>query len=478
MLKAGVAISIFGVLATSGAGASGMQGSPSNAAIEKFARAAFDSKETPGLSVAVVRDGKIVYASGFGYADLTTKKLATAQTRYAIGSITKQFTAVAILRLAQQQKLSIADALAKYLPQFPNASKTTLRELLNQTSGLHNYPIPTEHPWPLHLGAVSPALVLKYLAADKPDFAPGTKYEYSNANYAVLGAIASKVGGQSYGTLLQTQIFGPLGMSESGYGNRAQQAAAIPYLSGANFQPQAPISLDLYYGAGGIVSTARDLAKWDIALMSGSLLNAASMRELWARGALADGSATEYAMGFVPTLVRGHREVLHNGFSPGAGGYCYNAIFPDDKLAIVVLSNGFAKLGTAGYEFSQTPQKLVGQIFDSYFPAPAFHAAAGEDPAITGRVKEWIGRIQTGTIDHSQLTSDMNAQVFNTAGITRNQAAFSSLGKLISLGYAGKQSAPGITYYTYRAQFENATIRLDFAFDAAGKIAGIRPSPW
>jgi len=221
--------------------------------LEPIAQRAFDTGVTPGMAVAVVRDGRIVFERGYGVADVVKKTGVTPQTPFSIGSMTKQFTAVGILMLAQEHRLSLDDPLSKYVPQLPNAKRITLRELLWQTSRLRNYPDTREHAWPLH-GSIAPAALFAFMATDKPVFAPGTQWGYSNTNYAALAdVVASRASGASYGAFLQSHIFGPLGMTQSGYGYAAQQSLAVAAAyTGKPFAPYPlTLSLDLYYGAGG-----------------------------------------------------------------------------------------------------------------------------------------------------------------------------------------------------------------------------------
>lgn len=444
-------------------------------------RATFDSigarelaeGTAPGFSMVVVHNAQIAYARGVGVADVARKTPVTPDTRFAIGSVSKQFAAASILLLAERHRLSLDDTLSAYLPAMPNADRITVRELLNQTSGLHNYPTLGEHPWPLQ-GTIQPDTLFALLATDRADFPPGTKWEYSNTNYAALAYIVAKASGMSYGDFLERNIFAPLHMTASGSGHAAQGGAATPYRGKAPFTRQHVLSLDLFYGAGGIVSTASDLAKWDIALMRGTLLSARSMHDLWTAGSLHDGTPVTYAMGFVPTTLDGHQEVWHNGLTPGAGGYCYNAIFPGDTLAVIVLSNGL--------DFSGSPERIVRQVFESYFPEAraamaAFTPASGEDRNITARATDWLKRLQSGNIDRSQLTAQMNA-AFTPAVVAQVTRQLSAFGTPNAFQYAGKAQRGTYTEYDYRVTFAKGVQKWLFVLDAAGKIAGMRLLPW
>jgi CubicO group peptidase (beta-lactamase class C family) len=328
--------------------------------IDALAKDVLASGGAPGFAIAVVRDGAIVYAKGFGMRDVDARLPITPETPFAIGSISKQFTAAAVLALAQDGKLTLDDRLAKYEPHFPNAAAITVRQLLNQTSGLHNYPDLSEHPWPLR-GTIETRKIVDILATDKADFASGSRWAYSNANYAALTAIVEQVSGEPMGPFLSKRFFGPLGMVRSGFGYDAQMrpGTALAYQkTKAPFERQEEISVDLFSGAGAVYADVSGIARWDGALLTGKVLTEDARAELFSRGKLADGTPVDYGMGFVVAKLDGHREVWHNGLAPGAGGYCYNALFPDDGLAIVVLSNG--------YDFSGRPERLVRQIFRQY----------------------------------------------------------------------------------------------------------------
>ena len=165
--------------------------------------------ELPGVAVLVARDGRILFQGGYGLADVEGKTPITPETKFRIGSVTKQFTAAAILRLAEEGKLALTDSLAKYFPELPNAQKITLRHLLTHTSGLHGY---TEKPG-FHAGVtkpITPANLIASLRADPPDFPPGTNFRYSNSGYFVLGEIVAKVSGQSLADYLRIAFFEPL----------------------------------------------------------------------------------------------------------------------------------------------------------------------------------------------------------------------------------------------------------------------------
>lgn len=432
---------------------------PTSQALGDIAKSVFAQGGTPGMAVAVVHNGQVVFSGGFGYADPASTKSATPDTRFAVGSLSKQFTAVSVLTLVQDGKLSLDDRLAKFFPKFPNASTITIRQLLNQTSGLHNYPNTDEHAWPLS-GAVDLDTILTTLATDKPDFAPGEKYEYSNSNYTVLAAIVQQVSGAPFGRFLEQRIFKPLGLSRSGYGYVMQRAGdlAVPYI-GKNPAP-LQISLDLYAGAGGVVSTANDMARWDEALLRGSLLQVAQARLLWTPGRPQTGESS-YAMGFVADTLDEQPYVWHNGYTPYAGGYCFNAIFPQQHLAVIVLTNG-------GIDDEQgKPETLVRRIFEAYVPPSPLHA----DAAITALAQKMLRGFQSGQVDRSVMTPGFAAYV-TPAVLARATAVWAPLGEARSFALTSTGESRGAMRYIYRVQFPGGIVKSVYLFVRDGKAAG------
>ncbi len=442
-----------------------------SAIIASSGETALKTGVAPGIAIAVVRNGTIIAAQGFGYANITTKRAVTPDTRFAIGSLTKQFTAAAIMLLVNDGKLRLDDTLAAYFPALPNAKTITLQMLLNQTSGLHTYPLLSEHPWPLK-GSIATSTILSYLASDHPDFLPGTKWAYSNANYAVLAAIIEKASGESYGTFLQRHIFRPLGMAKSGYGFLAQTSApiAVGYEKG---QAESPaLSLDLLSGAGGIVSSVNDLARWDSALMGNTLLTKADRHAMWAAGELPDGAKIPYAMGWIPTQIAGHREVWHNGLAPGVGGYCYNAIFPDDNVAIVVLTNGFAAGGIPERIVANVAASLgIGQLPSDTKP----QSAPGDDPNIDALAQKFWSQLASNTVDSSLLEAKF-ADALTPSLRSETAQGITIMGPVKSWTFVGKSRlGEGLLAYRYHLIFVSGqTHDWAIVIDHAGKIAGSR----
>lgn len=283
-------------------------------------------------AVLVAKDGATLFDRGYGSADLEWQVPASPATKFRLGSLTKQFTAAAILLLQERGKLKLDDPLSRYLPDVPAAWRDiTLFQLLTHTSGLPNF---TEFPDYAVLRAqpATPAQLLARLR-DKPlDFAPGADWRYSNSGYIVLGCVIEKVSGQTYADFLRQAVFEPLGMHDSGYdsndailANRAQG-----YAAGAQ-RHAGYIDMSIPFAAGGLYSTTHDLLRWEEGLFGGKLLSAASLEKM------TQPFKHDYALGVAVHTLQGHRVVEHNGAVDGFRTHL--AYFPNEHIVVVVLAN-------------------------------------------------------------------------------------------------------------------------------------------
>jgi D-alanyl-D-alanine carboxypeptidase len=286
-------------------------------------------------TVLIAKDGKPVFAQGFGQANYELDVPNSRDTKFRIGSITKQFTATAILQLAESGKLGIDDPVSKYYADAPHAwDKITIRHLLTHTSGIPSYTDIPKFFESESRTARTPEEIIK-LTRDKPlQFEPGSKFAYDNSGYILLGYIVEKVSGETYAAYVQKHIFDALGMNNSGYDlsdkvipNRAQG-----YQFDKGQMINAPfLDMSLPYAAGSLYSTVDDLLIWDQALYDGKPLMPASMRQMFT------DYGNKYGFGWVIDQKFGHIHIWHNG---GINGF--HTVFgryPDDKLTVVVLSN-------------------------------------------------------------------------------------------------------------------------------------------
>ncbi len=295
----------------------------------------------PGAALLVAQDGRILYQNGYGYADIGNRVRITPETKFRIGSITKQFTAAAILKLQEGGKLSVDDKLSKYYPDFPRGNEITLYHLLTHTSGLANY---TNKPDFLKkvMTEATPAEIVESIKSDKPDFSPGEKWDYCNSGYFLLGCIIEKVSGKSLEAFFQETFFDPLGMKNTGihHWNRIldHEATGYSYLGG---KVQRSLDWDMSWagGAGALYSTVGDLYRWSDALFNGKVLTAASLEAAFTPAKLKDGKAPamSYGFGWIIGKLRGLKSLAHDGALHGFVSYLMQ--LPDQRFTVVVLAN-------------------------------------------------------------------------------------------------------------------------------------------
>lgn len=332
----------------------------------------------PGASFAVIRGNDTLAYGAYGLANIEAARAPTAATIYEIGSNTKQFTSAAIMKLVEQGKVKLDDDLSKFVPQFPlHGKQVTIRELLTHTSGIHDYTSSPE--WSKTWSQVlSPDAIIKFVAADTFDFAPGTSYRYDNTGYVLLGMVIEKATGQKYAKYLEAQFFKPLGLRQTSYcpSKTSDPSFALGYSKGPNGIERAQfMDLSHPFAAGALCSTVGDFAKWQRALAGGRVVSPASYALMSTADTLTNGRKINYGFGLVPGTFAGHKTVSHTGGIPGfATAAAYVA---DDSLSIVVFTN-FDR---------ESPQRLVQNLLRVAYGEPAVVASAatprGPAPALS-----------------------------------------------------------------------------------------------
>jgi CubicO group peptidase (beta-lactamase class C family) len=317
------------------------------------------SNDAPGAALLVLTNGRAVFNQGYGITDLRTRGKIDAHTNFRLASVTKQFTAMAVMLLVRDGKLRYEDRLTDLFPGFPDYGKAiTVRNLLNHTSGLQDYedlmakadPNPPPESIPqIGISQIKDAGVLELLKQQKTTkFVPGTKWAYSNSGYVVLGIIVGKVSGMPFGEFLRQRIFAPLKMNHTiAYEKGKNEVADRAYghtKTGSVWREtdQSPTSATL--GDGGVYSSLDDLAQWDSALRGHTLLSEAEMQPALTPVKLADGSveepdgtSAEYGFGWFLNPYRGHARMWHYGETMGFRTAIQR--FVDEKLTIIVLGN-------------------------------------------------------------------------------------------------------------------------------------------
>jgi CubicO group peptidase (beta-lactamase class C family) len=336
--------------------------------------------------------------------------------RYSIGSVSKQFTATAVLLLAERGKLSLDDKVSKWLPDLTRANEITLRQVLSMTSGYQDF-WPQDYVMPPMLQSTTARAIVDDWAKKPLDFDPGTKWQYSNTNYVIAGLIVEKAAGMPLVDFLRKEVFGPLHM-ESVYisdENALAPTDAQRYLRYALGPPRvAPKEgRGWMFAAGELAMTASDLARWDISVMDQKILRPASYHEQQTDVLLNNGTATGYGLGVDVDVLNGHRRISHNG--EVSGFTAQNTIFPDDRVAVVVLTN----LDATG-----APGQIANRITDAIFAGNPNDVATTQAVA---QAKAIFQGLQRGQIDRSLFTSNANAY-FSPAALTDFAASLAPLG--------------------------------------------------
>ena len=340
---------------------------------------------TPGCAVGVSKDGKPVVQKAYGMADLEHDVPNRADTIFEAGSVSKQFTAAAVLLLAQDGKLSLDDPVRKHVPELPDyGAPLTIRHMLQHTSGLRDWgEIAAIAGWPRTSRVHNHYHVLDILSRQKSlNFPSGTQYSYSNSGYNLAAVIVSRVSGKSFAEFSQERIFAPLGLTRTSWRDdhtRVVKGRAIAYAaSGASFRIEMPF--EDVHGNGGLLTTVGDLLKWNENFVTPKVGNGEFLKIQQEPGRFNDGKAHTYAMGLVVNDHRGVAQVAHSGST--AGYRAHLTRFPKERLSVAVLCN--VSSGTATqYAMSIAEMYLEGKMQPPTAKPPATRQTSTPAPATT-----------------------------------------------------------------------------------------------
>jgi D-alanyl-D-alanine carboxypeptidase len=436
--------------------------------VDQVADQALQQTGVPSASLAIVRNGEIVYthaygearlgcdAAGCGNAQMYTQafgktqlqqaEAATPAMRYSIGSISKQFTATAMLLLEQEGKLSLSDPVSKYLPDLTRANEVTIRMLLSHTSGYQDY-WPEDYLMPPMYEPTTAQHILDTWGKKPLDFDPGTKWQYSNTNFVIAGRIVEMVSGEPLMQFLEEHVFHPLDMKEVWNSDLAKlgDTDAQGYTRHAlgPLRPSPKEGRGWMFAAGELAMPAYDLAQWDISMMNRSLLADHSYDEMFAPVMLKDGSNSHYALGLFVDDIQGHPALEHSG--EVMGFVSENIVFPQDKLAIAVLTN-------------QDASRAAGEIGSRL--APLLLGLSNQTPsAAETQALELFTSFQQGKIDRSLFTPWCNAY-FDAQALADYQASLAPLGKPASVREVTDELRGGMTFHAFRVTFPNSSRQL------------------
>jgi CubicO group peptidase (beta-lactamase class C family) len=425
--------------------------------VETAAQQVLAETGVPSASVGIVMNGKIVYTGAFGLANISPPRPAEASMAYPIGSISKQFTATAVLLLQQQGKLSIDDPVSKYFPELTRAKDVTLRNLLTMTSGYEDF-APQDYVIPEFYRPEDPLKTVHDWAGKPLDFEPGTEWQYSNTNYVLVALIVQKVTGEPFYQFLRESVLAPLHLEGvfNAYTQR-EKLQVTGYVSNAMAPPRVqPLEANSwYFGDGELAMPASTLLAWDIGIINQSLLSAASYKLMETPFVLRDGTDSTYGLGLHVSGRNGHRMLEHSG---EVGGYvAENIVFPDDKYAVVVLTNEVA---------SSAAGKIATAVSRILFPA-AFPAAGD---TFAPQLKTILGGLQHSQIDRSLFTSNCNAY-FSAETLEDFQTTLAPLGTISAVTRTSKQLRGGMTFFAYNVSFSGGTtVRVTVFLKSDGKI--------
>ena len=417
------------------------------AKIDKIAAEALASTGVPSASVAVVKDGQLVFTKAYGNAKLETKTPATPAMRYSIGSISKQFTAAAMLLLQEQGKLSLDDKVGKYVPDLTRANEVTIRQLLSHTSGYQDY-WPQDYVMPGMLKPTNAKAIMDTWARIPLDFEPGTKWQYSNTNFVIAGVVIEKVSGKPLMQFLQERVFKPLGMTGVADIDAKRLGDTDPtgYLRYAlgPLRPAPKEGPGWLFAAGELAMPASELAKWDISIMDQKLLKPASYREFAKDTLLLSGVSTHYGLGVDVNNQGGHRILSHGG--EVSGFTAQNNVFPDDRAAVIVLTNQDAASASGA---------IAGGISQLLFSTTGDAAT----PAKIEQAKKIFAGLQKGMIDRSLFTDNCNFY-FSERALKDFASSLAPFGEPQSFAQVSQSLRGGMILRVYIARFPQKTLRV------------------
>lgn len=435
--------------------------------VDDYVEAQMRQLHIPGLAIAVVRNGRIAKSRGYGLANVELNAPVTEASVFEIGSLTKQFTASAVMMLVEEGRIGVDDKITQHLSGVPEAWNTiTVRHLLTHSSGIPNYLDLPDFPDIHRSGASHDEIAKLFFERLHLEFQSGETWAYSNSGYLLLGNIIEKVSGKSYWEFLDERIFKPLGMSAT----RSSEPKAIISKRasgyawhGDKFENRAALAENAY-AAGSIVSTVRDMAKWDAALYTDKVVKKSSLDQMWTRNKVSGGviAPLNYGFGWEVNTFHGHRVISHSGGTPGFSSVIYR--FVDDKLTVILLTNHADKV----------IDHLAIDIAGTYLPVLARPKAASTDPdgETSQMLKEALLDLFNGKPDPALFTPAMQLFLRTATGKSIWQWVASD-GEMKSFTFSERETAGDNVIIRYKAVLGNVTRWFSCTVTADGKIAQI-----
>jgi D-alanyl-D-alanine carboxypeptidase len=422
--------------------------------IDAIVRQALTDTGVPSASIAAVQAGAITYLQAYGEGRIEPHTPALPSMRYSIGSISKQFTAAAVLLLAEQGKLSLDDSVSRFVPNLTRGNEVTIRELLSHTSGYQDY-WPQDYVPPFMLQAITADKILDQWARKPLDFDPGTDWQYSNTNFVIAGLIVEKASGEPLLQFLSEHIFTPLGMKSvmNIDQNRLTETDATGYLRYALGPPRlAPKEGQGWlFAAGELAMPAEDLAKWDISMINQTMLRPTSYAEMEKEVVLKNGLGTRYGLGVDVRQEFGQRAIEHGG--EVSGFTAHNLVFPDARIAVIVLVNEDS-VDASG----DIARKIAALLFRE--------ADAGKQE---DQSREIFAALQQGKINRALFTDNCN-RYFSEQALKDFASSLGPLGSPTEFTQTYKQDRGGMTFRLFEVHFPQKTVEVWERIMPDGKI--------
>jgi CubicO group peptidase (beta-lactamase class C family) len=424
-----------------------------------------------GLSLAVVKDGRLIKARGYGLANVELNLPATKDTAYNIASIGKQLTAAAIMLLVENGRIGLDDRITNYLSDLPPAwSEVTIRQLLSHTSGIKDY---TKLPdfAKLSKSPVTTRQLINLLAGYPLEFHPGAKWSYCNTGYHLLGEAVARTSGRPYADFLQERIFAPLGMNSTRfYDSRAvitNRASPYDWENGA-LRNADYLDYSWVFGAGGEAATVVDMARWDAGLHTEKLLSRRRWEQMWTPVTLNDGSTFAYGFGWhVQNDEYVRRVIWHGGRDPGFLSAMFHWL--DDRVTVIVLLTGGSSFLPNGQESSAD---IALGLSRRYIPRLFLKPIADTAPTQTQEMRAVFESLRAGTLDHSLISTNLNGK--RLSDTEQWAARLSDLGVIKSFVPDWKCETNNVRDLGYRAVFRKESVNFSVSLGADNKISRLQ----
>lgn len=432
--------------------------------IDDYVARQMQALRLPGLALAVVRGSEVVTLRTYGKANLELDAPVTPNTVFELGSLTKQFTAAAVMMLAEDGRLGLDDSIAAHLPEVPDAWRAiTIRHLLTHSSGLQDYLTIPGLPEQAH--ALGHREMTRLFASRiTREFAPGDTWAYSNTGYLLLGDIIERRSGHSYWEFLRARVFVPAGMQAT----RSSEPRAVirDRATGYGWTNDAfenrPALSENAYSAGAIASTITDMTRWAMALGAGTLISKTGRDQIWTpvTVALETLPPFSYGFGWVIDQERGHRAVLHSGGTPGFSSAIRH--YPDEGLTVIVLANHGDRI------IDHLPLEIAGMIL----PELARHDAPDPDGRLSARLARALRGVTAGKADPRDFTPAMRAFLSTATGRALGEW-IASHGPMTSLRFGQTEPLGPHRVLRYRAAIGDARVWFSFTLTTDDQIARI-----